>query len=94
MVLILSRNTLWDPFLGKRRVQGSGENYTVGWVTELPLAFKIGYVLPPPTEELELCTVALPRCTAGWYITPTAKAGMFCLMDVPAAVRLKGVPTF
>lgn len=56
---------------------------------ELPPAFKMEYVLQRLTEQLELYAVALLCCTAG-YIAPMAKAGMFCLTDVPAAVSIKG----
>lgn len=47
------------------------------------------YVLQRLTEQLELYAVALLCCTAE-YITPVAKAGVFCLTDVPAAVSIKG----
>lgn len=58
-------------------------------MTELPPAFKMECVLQRLTEQLELYAVALLCCTAG-YITPMAKAGVFCLTDVSAAVSIKG----
>lgn len=84
MVLILSRNTLCNPFFCKWRVHSSGENYMVGYVTVLPPAFKTEYILQLLAEQLELFIVAIPSCTAG-YKTP-----VFCLTDVPAAVSVKG----
>lgn len=87
-VLILSGNTLCNPFLCKQGVHGSGENYTVGCATELPPAFRMEYDLQPLTGQLELYAVAFPCCTAG-YAPPMARADTFCLTDVPAAVSVK-----